>query len=72
MSTRRLPLFIVSVATCVGGLYLLVTYLLGTELPLEDRIQVRFGIAGAILTALGLCLLWAGFIAPLFGIKGPR
>ncbi len=72
MTIRKLPLFIVSVATFVGGLYLLVTYLLGTELPLEDRVQVMFGIAGAILMAFGLCLLWAGFIAPLFGIKERR
>jgi hypothetical protein len=67
VSIRKLLLFVFSVAMFVGGLYLLAVGLLFT-----GHFYIRPGIVGAVLTALGLYLLWANFIAPWFGIRGQR
>jgi hypothetical protein len=60
---RKLLLFVLSTATVVGGLYLL-----GAELLLADRIHFLFVIGGAMLTTLGVYLLWVDFVAPLLGV----
>jgi flagellar motor component MotA len=62
---RKALLFVVAVAMVVGGLWLL-----GGELFVADRWHGIFVIGGAMLTSLGVYLLWADFIAPLLGIKG--
>jgi hypothetical protein len=62
---RKLLLLILSMAMIGGGFWLL-----GLELFAANIIWGRAVMAGVMLLALGIYLLWADFIAPLFGFKG--
>jgi hypothetical protein len=59
---RKLLIF-AATAMLLGGLYFL-----AAELFLVHRMFFRIIIAASMLTATGSYLLWAEFIAPLFGI----
>jgi hypothetical protein len=55
---RTALLLVTTLAMIAGGLWLL-----GTAL------SFLFIFAGAVLTTLGVYLLWVDFVAPLIGIK---
>jgi len=63
----RFVFFVFSAAMFIGGICLF-----GAGLLASDRNHISFGIVGVMLAAFGLFLLWTGFIAPRFGIKGQR
>lgn len=63
---RKVLLFFISVAMIAGGLYFLWAELQWMQ---HHSMRLLIVIGTSMLAVLGAYLLWADFIAPLFGIK---
>jgi hypothetical protein len=61
---RKALLLVTALAMIAGGLWLL-----GAELFIALKISFLFIFGGAVLTTLGVYLLWVDFVAPLIGMK---
>jgi hypothetical protein len=64
---RKVIVFILAIAMIVSGLYVLASQFLWSH-----YISGRFVMMGALLTTLGVALVWAAFIEPILGNKEQR